>query len=359
MADEPQERFDEFVGQFLAPLLHGERAQCVRFLPPGLWEYFAWAAFSNSEVELTLREGLAQGVSALLFPGPLPFPEAGAVATAMVGHNLMALSDPLMDRAIARGAVEPVLSWCDALIARIPPPATQGEALVRHAILEAFRGARREDTVVKNWAYTYRFHGRRPPANVTALPRLRFVREETSLAPMDRVLDADEAPLRDTFDALLQRSPVTLLLTRSLSVERTWGAATLSVLADEALRRGIAQHLVAQGASSYVRHMDEVVRAFVRATHVPPLAPLGDFLLDLHFLALIDRRSPEVAPHMNGSPFYAFLVAVFEMPQGEGRLARFQPGDREHIRAFVRHLKEGLATEPLALARKLAVHVRP
>merc|ERR1711969_317577 len=98
-------------------------------------------------------------------------------------------------------------------------PRTRGQALVRHAIVARTLDLGREDTVVRNWAYTYRFYGRPPPANVVAMPKLRFVRQEKtrrSLVELAREGTPDlelETPLL----ALLSRSPITQLLHHDLT----------------------------------------------------------------------------------------------------------------------------------------------
>jgi hypothetical protein len=170
--------YEQFVTGFLHPLFVGGTAQLTRPLSASVAEHFSLAQPVDPNVEQDIRIWMHRLASEVAAVDDVPFPDAGAVQVAMALHNLTILTDPMLDRTFSRGARRPILEWTAAIIEQIPAPQTRGEALARHAVLQRALEAEREDTVVKNWAYTYRFFGRPPPANVTAMPRLRFVREE-------------------------------------------------------------------------------------------------------------------------------------------------------------------------------------
>ncbi len=89
-------------------------------------------------------------------------------------HNLLALGHPgLLGRRGAAhcrriaGETEP--------IADVGPPPTAEEAVRRHSLLSRLGDIARTEHTVQTWVGRRRFVGRRPPARVLALPRLRRV----------------------------------------------------------------------------------------------------------------------------------------------------------------------------------------
>nr|MDQ3037376.1 hypothetical protein [Myxococcota bacterium] len=251
MSDPPQshqklqEAYDALVVGFLAPLMSGDVALLDRPVAPGALEYFAQTRAGSAEAESRIFDALHRWGSEVASIDTVPWPSRDLVAMAMVLHDLLFLTDPSLDRLFARGARAVVTTWIDRLLDTIEPPSTRGDALARHAMLEAFFATKRRDTVVRNWAYTYRFYGRPPPANVVALPRLRFVREEHTeidVMPLFAKLDEESdlglsVRLRD----VVARSPVTELCSPSRFGPLRFGLASLRVLADDALRGGIAR----------------------------------------------------------------------------------------------------------------------
>jgi hypothetical protein len=344
VADDSQKRqalYESFAGGFLAPLFGasvleddeakhrdgGLLARLTRPLPPALLDHFELASLSKPEVEQSFLEGLHSAASELVPTDHLPWPERGAMAVAMAAHDLFWLTDPTHDRAFARGAREKVLAFVDALIELVPAPRTRAEALVRHVILDRLLDLQREDTVVKNWAYTYRFYGRPPPANVVAMPRLRFVRQEHTRKTLVELCAADEE-LRLTvrLRALLSRSPVTELLHPELAPRLVLGRATLAILSDATLRHGIVEALVKRGTK-------DVAQSFGHALRVlGALGPPGEhlfvalsFLVELQLLEVLDERvghQPKEEPAVGDEELFAALLpALVDHTEEDGALS--------------------------------------
>jgi hypothetical protein len=254
----------------------------------------------------------------------------------MVLHDLVFLTDPKLDRLFSRGARGIVLGWIDQLLEMIAPPSTLGDALARHGLLVAFAGARRTDTVVKNWAYTYRFFGRPVPANVVALPRLRFVSQTHSTTEvaqlLERVDETADLGLRARLRDLIARSPVTELSRPDRHAPLRFGIASLQVLSDSALRGGIARQIAAAGEWPCANALGHALAApELRALPGPLLAPVIDLLLDVHVTIALDTRLGARVPTTldHGAARYAAVLPAFlASPLASRELGALDAGDR-------------------------------
>ncbi len=286
--------FEGFASGFLRPLLVGGEARAVRALPSGLLHYFAHATPNDSSVAEAIAMGVLDAAMEIAPLRAVPQPDRSAMALVMAAHDLAVVTDPMLDRAVARKARPTVLQWAWELTEAIAPPRSRGEALHRHVWLDRFLRLVRRDTVVRNWAYTYRFHGRPPPPNVVAMPRLRLVRQERTEVSLMELIDADEDELglRSLLDALLARSPVTQLLRWSHVGRLRFGAAALACLSDRRLRAGVVHAIVRSG----IENADAVFGFALRELHAqaappPHLEVALSFLVELQLVALLDRRT--------------------------------------------------------------------
>ncbi|MBX3250399.1 MAG: hypothetical protein KF901_24705 [Myxococcales bacterium] len=347
MADESrkrQELYEAFVGGFVAPLFGaasadaahrdgGAVAQLTRPLPPKLIEHFAFAGLGDPDVEQAMLEGLHTAASELVPTDMLRWPERGALSIAAAAHDLLVLTDPQLDRAFARGARATIGRWVDEWIDSIAMPATREQALLRHVVLDRILDLEREDTVVKNWAYTYRFYGRPPPANVVAMPRLRFVRQTHETRGLVALMTSgDERALDRRLRALLARSPITELLRPELCRPRPgmgggfqFGHAGLAVLSDPTLRHGIVELLVKRGTHQVAQPFGHALRV------LGGLGPPGEhlfvalcFLAELQLLEILDERQghrPREEPAVGDEElFAAVLPALVDHAEAEGAL---------------------------------------
>lgn len=248
MTDAPaklQASYDALVEGFLLPLVEGGEVHLGRPIGPGCAAFFAGAVPTSEDARLRIFSALVRGGDEITGLDCVPFPGFALVALATAAHDLLAITDPALDRVFARGARTTILAWTDRWLELVPAPETRGDAVARHVILEPVLALRRKDTVVKNWAYTYRFFGRRVPANVTALPKIRFVRTFESLTDLRALFTGEKQDpalaLDQRFRTLVSRSPVTELLHADELGGFRFGLALLSCLADDALRSGLAR----------------------------------------------------------------------------------------------------------------------
>ena len=359
------ELYEEFIKDFLLPLFAGGEAHAVRALPPGLLETFAYSTPSDTDVEFDLQSHMLRAASEIAPLDALPENDFGAMGMAMALHNLGAITDPMLDRTFSRGSIKTIRAWIDAIIAAIPPPRTRGEALSRHVIAERALLFQREDTVVKNWAYTYRFYGRPPPANVTAMPKLRFVKQQKSRKGIVDILEEgiDDESLLGVLTELIARSPVTQLLNLDLYPRMVFGLATLAVLSDPGLRSGIVQALIKTGTSSVAQPLGHALRE-LSAVGAPGeyLHVALAFLAELQVLEVLDERAghiPISEPAVGDEElFTAVLPAAIEHETLANVVALAEP-DLERVRRRAALRRQQAGDDAVDFARSILDRARP
>jgi len=351
-----QAAYEALVVEFLAPLLSGQTVRVGRPMAPGALPYFAEARSGSGEAESRIFDGLHRLGSEIAPLGTVPWPSRDLVAMVMVMHNLAFLTDPLLDRLWSRGSRGVVLEWVDELLEQIEPPSTRGDAAARYALLEAYLAMKRRDTVVRNWAYTYRFYGRPVPANVTALPRLRRVRAEQSdvdlwtlLAQVD---DRHQLGLHLRLRRLVARSPVTELSRPNRYRPFRFGAAAVRVLSDAALRGGIARQIAAAGEWTCATALGEALA--VSELHVASpalLAPVLRLLLEVHMTVALDSRHKARVPSTldaSSARYAAVLPAWLEEPTASEDVRVLDDGDRAILQRHAERLRRVVPAELIA-----------
>lgn len=360
------ELYEEFIKDFLLPLFAGGEAHAVRALPPGLVETFAYSTPSDTDVEFDLQTHMLRAASEIAPIDALPANDFGAMGMAMALHNLGAITDPMLDRTFSRGSIKTMRAWIDAIIEAIPPPRTRGEALSRHVIAERALQFQREDTVVKNWAYTYRFYGRPPPANVVAMPRLRFVKEQKSRREIVDILEEgiDEESLLGVLTELIARSPVTQLLNLQLYPKLVFGLATLAVLSDPGLRSGIVQALIKAGTSGVAQPLGHALRE-LSAVGAPAeyLHVALVFIAELQVLEVLDERvghTPLAEPAVGDEElFAAVLPAVIQHDTPLANVAELAESDLERVRRRAEVRRQQAGDDAVDFARSILDRARP
>ncbi len=369
MADESTkigELYEEFIKEFLLPLFAGGEAHAVRPLPPGVMETFAYGTISDTEVEFDLQSHMLRAASEIAPLQGLPANDFGAMGMAMALHNLGAITDPMLDRTFSRGSLKTMREWIEAIIDAIPPPRTRGEALSRHVIAERALLFQREDTVVKNWAYTYRFYGRPPPANVTAMPRLRFVKEQKSRRRMLEILEegVDEESLTGLLTQLIARSPVTQLLNLQLYPRFVFGMAALAVLSDSGLRNGVVQALIKTGTNKVAQPLGHALRE-LSAVGAPGeyLHVALAFLAELQVLEVLDERAghvPIAEPAVGDEElFAAVLPAVVQHDTPLSDVIALSASDLERVQRRAELRRQQAGDDAVEFARSILDRARP
>jgi len=361
-----QSAYDSLVVDFLVPLLEGREVKLARAIAPGCASYFAQTRSGSSDAEGRIFDALHRGASEIATVDTVRWPSMGLLALSASMYDLLVVTDPSLDRAFARGARKTIRDWSREWLALVGLPATRGEALARHVLVERFGSVRRKDVVVKNWAYTYRFFGRAVPANVVAFPKLRFVRQEGTLRTLDTLLtregDADltALDLPALSREITARSPVTELL----SIASTGGAfrfsaATLAVLSDRAIRGAIAGHLL----KDEWRAVSVLGAALVDPVLVSAPALLAiavQLLLEMHLVCALDGRahSPTARDLTDAGAmrYAALLVAVFDDDRAIRELSVFDDDHRLLLQRRAEAFRTRVPRATLAEVQQLLGH---
>jgi hypothetical protein len=224
----------------------------------------------------------------------------------------------------------------------------------------------RDDVVVKNWAYTYRFFGRPVPPRVVAMPRVRMVREEKTRVPLMelfRRLDPELSVLARV-EALLQRSPVTQLLRTDLVPELRLGTAALAVLSDDLVRNGIARQLAVRGPD-VMAPIGGALRWLFEA-NAPPrfLYYVLALVYEAHVIAVLDARSGEKPAFAkpgsaDAALFCAVLPAMIGSPDDLGALLDLDPDDLALLRRRAGELDEEAGPDAARFAVALVDRAEP
>lgn len=360
MADpKMQEAYDGLVERFVLPLVEGGQVEVGRPLAPGCAAFFAASTPSSEDARLRIYTALIDAADEIHDVDMVPWPSGTLLWLGAAAHNLCALTDPSLDRMFVRGARDTIGAWTDRWLELIPPPLTRGDALARHALLSPLLALKRTDTVVKNWAYTYRFFGRRPPANVVALPTLRFVKTFESEVGIDALIERgdslhDSLHLEERRRALLSRSPVSELLSCTTLPAFRFSIATLTVLGDVGLRSGIAKGLAGLDGAG------EVIAAALSQPELsaePALLRIAlSFALELHMVRALDGGAERSGGARTEAAmlFDALLLAAFEDDVDLQTLRQLDDSDRALLQARVEALRR-VAT-PSVLQQAAALH---
>jgi hypothetical protein len=356
------ELFHGFSVGWLAPVMSGTPAQATRALPPHALDTFALSRPTDAEADRALYEAFHRLAAHVAPVGTLPYPDRGTWALGMAAHNLATLTDPLLDAMFRRSSRAVVRDWADQLIAAAGDPQTRGEALMRFALVKRVQALQREDRVIKNWAYTYRYWGRAAPANVVALPRVRFVREtvsQTPLAPFWGTPDADSElfALHGSMQALVARSPLTTLTELADTPGFAFTPATLSVLSDPALRHGVAHHLVQRGLGTAAARIGAALRELTAlGASASTLGTATAFVMETAMMAALDRQASEAAPNCADIDARLFWSVLPEALGGHDALDPLEvvpPSDRRRLGEWAMAISDLLDDDTRHLATTL------
>lgn len=361
-----QVAYDGLVADFLLPLLEGREVRLSRPIAPGCASYFAQTRSGSSDADGRIFTALHRGASEIATVETIRWPSMGLLALSAAMYDLLLVTDPALDRALARGTRATIRDWSRGWLSLVGLPSTRGEALARHVVLERFRAVRRKDVVVRNWAYTYRFFGRPVPANVVAFPKLRFVRTEEALRELPDLFerpgdeDLSSLDLPSLTREIAARSPVTELLSVASDTGGfRFSVATLSVLSDRAIRGAIAGHLL----RDEWRAASVLGTALVDETLVSAPALLSiavQLLLEMHLVCALDGRahtpSARDLTDAGAMRYAALLVATFDDERALRELSVFDDDHRALLQRRAEAFRSRIPRATLGEVQQLLAH---
>lgn len=350
--EQMQLAYDTLLGNFLLPLLEGGNVTVSKPIGPGCASYFAQTRSGSIDTDRRIFDALHRASSAIANVETLQWPSLPILAMSAAMYNLLCATDPAYDRLFARNARKKIRTWSEHWLSLISTPRSRGDALARHVLVERFIILKRQDLVLRSWAFTYRFHGRQP--NIITVPGLGFDNPERHDRNLDQVLvhaaqSGTGFHLADVADAILHRSPLTQLLaigrnqgpfSQAPSIPFVFSIATLTTLSDRALRSAVAGRLLVQEAASASVLGLALFQPELLAN--PSLLAIAiQLLLEMHIMGALDRRS--AAPGRdNGDLGFARYAAVLVASIDDARAVRELETFDDGHRALVQRRAEGL-----------------
>ena len=168
---ESVERYEQFVRDTILPLFTKGSFGVGRPLTPGMFAVFSVARSADALVDHQVYEALHRSSRGIAPIRQLPWPDAGFIGLAMASHNLVALTDPLLDRAFSRSARPKLIKWATFFIDQVEMAQTRGEVLARHALLRRVFSLRRTDIYARSLGTTSRYLGRPESRGFWSRPR--------------------------------------------------------------------------------------------------------------------------------------------------------------------------------------------
>jgi hypothetical protein len=239
---DPQALCDRLFSTFLAPLVLGGVMRPERAI--GGKNALGIGARTPADADALSRAQLARvRLARKLAPvdrfEPAPSGPEWALAAAL--HDLVQATHPGFNAVFRRSGPARILAVIEQTLARVPRPASAGDALSRHSWLSRMFELARTDVEVKWWTGSETFLGEDPPARLTAWPELRRVHQVRTPRPLMDLPSSgaavDAARFATVVEGLLARTPLTDLATIDrASPIFVWRHATLMLISTAAGR---------------------------------------------------------------------------------------------------------------------------
>ena len=256
-----------FIAEFLVPLVRGGtlevgRPLSVRDVDAMMRGHREGRGEPESDAAVTLGAARRRRLLSLVATPPTPSLDEETWRLGGAVHDLLTLSHPRI--ALGPGASSRIrrIATEAAALARLGPPRSLAAALARHSLVARLPEIMRDDHTVSFWLGRRTFVGRRPPARILALPRLRAVTVESVRRGWLRDIGV-LAAARPAFAALTEASPLGEALDPlRLDPPWSWGRA-LAILKFPSLCRLVAGRLLAVGVGRAGDALTEALYRFV------------------------------------------------------------------------------------------------
>jgi hypothetical protein len=306
-----EKAIDKFLRGFVTPLITGGHVEIDGVLGPGALDELV---SGPKGMNLSMADGklMADAVNAARVElsrfGPttdfVTLTE-DVIGLCVAWHNLFALTHP--DVSGRTGLRQTVRTWTAQVLEWVTLPRTAQEVALRHAVFARLDLVGRVDTDVTFWAGSAKFVGISPPNRLTAWKSVRRVQETKTRHDLFQLLSTLAHPLPE-FDLLpladlaLALSPLTDLMLADrpdAPLPFRWTGASLSMLADDALRGAAMRTALTPGmrtGDAIAHRVRCIERATIHAYNLgaPPNA-IG-LLVAFHLEMLITEALARGAP---------------------------------------------------------------
>lgn len=272
-------------------------------------------------------------------------------------HDLVQSTHPDLSGLFRSNAPRRVLDLVDAVLARVPGPATAREALDRHTLFSRVLDIVRTDTKVSWWVGSATYLGADPPARVTAWRTVRRVRLETTPRPLlDLPTAGGPAPPERFVGALevfLHRTPLTDLATccRKAPVLR-FSDETLGLIASRAGRTMVLRALAGQPDEAVDLALARATQPLIGPQPTPHLVAALSLLAERSLASaqsVLGSNDAAMRPHREPQALFAQGIGAYAARAFVGLHGdTFTPAERTALLALLRPASEMPSVAPVA-----------
>jgi hypothetical protein len=314
---------DRFLRGFVTPLITGGRVEVDGVLGPGALDELVCGpkgmnlAMADGKV---MADAVRAARAALARFGPttdfVTLTE-DVIGLCVAWYNLIALTHPeVTGRTSLRQTVK---GWTKQILDWVTLPRTAQEVALRHAVFSRLGELGRVDTDVTFWAGSAKFIGIAPPPRLVAWKSVRRVQERKTRWDLFALLSTlahplpeyDLLPLADLALALTPLTDLMLADRPDTPLPFRWTGASLSMLADDALR-GAAMRIAlspnAHGSDAVPRKIACIERATIHGLALGMPAEAARWLIAFHLELLVSEALARGTPP-SGQPLAYELVA--------------------------------------------------
>ncbi len=318
-----EKAIDKFLRGFVTPLITGGHVEVDGVLGPGALDEFVSGAkgmnLAQADAKLMADAVNAARVELSRFGPTTDFVTLteDVIGLCAAWHNLIALTHPEVNA--RTGLRQTVRTWTAQMLEWVTLPRTAQEVALRHAVFARIDELGRVDTDVSFWAGNAQYIGVAPPSRLTAWKSVRRVQETKTRHDLFQLLstlahplpDFDLLPLADLALALTPLTDLMLADRPDAPLPFRWTGASLSMLADDALRGAAMRTALTPGmrtGDAIARKVSCIERATLHALGLgaPPNA-IG-LLIAFHLELLITEALSRGAPP-SGQPLGYELVS--------------------------------------------------
>lgn len=324
---------DKFLRGFVTPLITGGRVEVDGVLGPGALDELVSGPkgmnLAQADGKLMADAVNAARVELSRFGPTTDFVTLteDVIGLCVAWHNLIALTHP--EVAGRTGLRQTVRTWTAQILEWVTLPRTAQEVALRHAVFARIDELGRIDTDVVFWAGNAKYIGVAPPTRLVAWKSVRRVQETTTRHDLFALLSTlahplpefDLLPLADMALALTPLTDLMLADRADAPLPFRWTGASLSMLADDALRGAAMRCALTpsmRSTDAITRRIACIERATLQAMALGAPQTAVGLLIAFHLELLVTEALSRGAPPQGQALAYELLARL-----GVERTARF------------------------------------